>query len=67
MPSVFVELLINGIENYGKDMRHDDDPIDAPENYCEIPFKTLYKMYGDDIEIEHSCCCFCKIPKEWCK
>lgn len=24
IPPVFVELLINGIENYGKDMGHDD-------------------------------------------
>lgn len=65
MPQVFLELLINGMKNYGDDMRHDDDPVDNPENYRKIPFKTLYKMYGDDIEIEHSCCCFCKIPKEW--
>lgn len=65
MPQVFLELLINGMKNYGEDMRHDDDPVDNPENYRKIPFKTLYEMYGDDIEIDHSCCCLCKIPKEW--
>ena len=33
MPQVFLELLINGMKNYGDDMRHDDDPVDDPENY----------------------------------
>lgn len=45
MPSVFVELLINGIENDGNDMGHDDDP----EDYRQIPFKKLYKMFCDEI------------------
>lgn len=62
---VFVELLIDGMKNYGTEMRHDDDPVDDPEEYRSMPFDRLYEMYGDDIEIEHSCCCICRIPEDW--
>lgn len=64
---VFVELLINAMENYGADMMHDDDPTDDPEDYRDIPFEELYKMYGPDIEMEHSSCCICRIPEEFVK
>ena len=28
-------------------------------------FDEVYDMYGDDIELEHSSCCICRIPEEW--
>ena len=62
MPPVFIEILINGITNYGSEIKKEnDDFID----YLKANFDDLYVMYGDDIEIEHSCCCNCKIPKTW--
>lgn len=60
-PSVFVEMLINGIEN-GYIERHDDDDF---YDYHEADFDELYAMYGDDIVLEHSSCCICKIPGDW--
>ena len=60
-PPVFVEMLINGIEN-GYIEQHDDDEFD---DYLEADFDELYAMYGDDIELEHSSCCICKIPGDW--
>ena len=44
------------------DMEHDDVPI---KYYRLIPFKKLYKMYGDYIEMDFASCCVCRIPKEW--
>lgn len=61
MPPVFVEMLINGIEN-GYIEQHADDEFD---DYLEADFGELYAMYGDDIELEHSSCCICKIPGDW--
>ena len=61
MPPVFVEMLINGIEN-GYIEQHDDDDF---YDYHEADFSELYAMYGDDIELEHSSCCICKIPGDW--
>jgi len=61
MPPVFVEMLINGIEN-GYIERHDDDDF---YDYHEADFDELYAMYGDDIVLEHSSCCICKIPEDW--
>lgn len=61
MPSVFVEMLINGIEN-GYIEQHDDDDF---YDYHEADFDELYAMYGDDIVLEHSGCCICKIPADW--
>jgi len=61
MPPVFVEMLINGIEN-GYIERHDDDDF---YDYHEADFGELYAMYGDDIVLEHSSCCICKIPADW--
>ncbi len=62
---VFVELLIDGMNNYSSDLQHDDDPVDDPEKYRIMPFDKLYDMYGDDIDLEHSSCCICRIPEEW--
>ena len=62
MPPVFVELLSDVMANHGSDMRHDDDEFD---DYHEADFNELYDMYGEDIEMEHSSCCICKVPKEW--
>ena len=61
MPPVFVEILINGFDN-GYIERHDDDEFD---DYHEADFDELYAMYGDDIELEHSSCCICRIPGDW--
>ena len=61
MPPVFVEMLINGIEN-GYIEQHDDDEF---FDYHEADFDEVYDMYGDDIELEHSCCCICRIPEDW--
>ena len=61
MPPVFVEMLINGIEN-GYIERHDDDDF---YDFHEADFDELYAMYGDDIVLEHSSCCICKIPEDW--
>ena len=61
MPPVFIEMLINGIDN-GHIEQHDDDEF---FDYYEADFDEVYDMYGDDIELEHSSCCICRIPKEW--
>lgn len=60
MPPVFIEMLINGIEN-GYIERHDDDDF---YDYHEADFGELYAMYGDNIVLEHSSCCICKIPAD---
>ncbi len=61
MPPVFIEMLMNGFDN-GHIEQHDDDEFD---DYCEADFEEVYDMYGNDIELEHSCCCICRIPEEW--
>ena len=61
MPPVFIEMLINGIEN-GYIEQHDDDDF---YDYHEADFDELYEMYGDEMELEHSSCCICKIPADW--
>ena len=38
--------------------------VKEPKNYRQIPFKKLYKMYGDYIEMDYSYCCICMITKE---
>ena len=53
IPSIsnsLIEMLINGFDN-GHIEQHDDD--------------ELYDMYGDEIELEHSSSCICRIPEEW--
>ena len=61
MPPVFIEMLINGFDNgyIEKDRKDDFD------DYYEADFDELYDIYGEDIELEHSSCCICKIPKEF--
>jgi hypothetical protein len=61
MPPVFIEMLMNGFDN-GHIEQHDDDEFD---DYYEADFDKLYEMYGDDIELEHSSCCICRIPEDW--
>lgn len=61
MPPVFIEMLINGFDN-GHIEQHDDDEF---FDYYEADFDEVYDMYGDDIELEHSSCCICRIPEEW--
>lgn len=62
MPPVFVELLINGVENYGNDFKLKEDNY---SDYRKASFDELYAMYGETIDIEHSSCCICKIPESW--
>ena len=61
MPPVFIEMLINGFNN-GHIEQHDDDEF---FDYYEADFDEVYDMYGDDIELEHSNCCICRIPEDW--
>lgn len=61
MPPIFIEMLINGFDN-GHIEQHDDDVF---FDYHEADFDEVYDMYGDDIELEHSSCCICKIPADW--
>ena len=61
MPPVFVEMLINGIEN-GYIEKYDEDDFDYDN---EDDFDDIQDMYSDDIELEHSSCCICKIPADW--
>ena len=61
MPPVFIEMLINGLDN-GHIEQHDDDEF---FDYYEADFDEVYDMYGDDIELEHSSCCICRIPEDW--
>ena len=62
MPRVFVESLIDAFENGYIEEKHEDDNY---VNYRKANFDKLYAMYGDEMELEHSSCCICKIPKEW--
>ena len=61
MPPIFIEMLINGFDN-GHIEQHDDDEF---FDYYEADFDEVYDMYGDDIELEHSSCCICRIPEDW--
>ena len=61
-PSLFLELLIDGVNNYGSDVRLDDDNI---EDYRKVDFDKLFDMYGNHIEIDPLNDCRCKIPEEW--
>ena len=60
-PPVFVEMLINGFDNG----YIEKDRKDEFDDYHEADFDELYDMYGEDIELEYSSCCICKIPEEW--
>ena len=52
-PRVFIKMLIYGIEN-GYIKKYDDDDFD-----------DIQDMYSDDIDLEYSSCCICKITEEW--
>ena len=59
MPPVFVEMLIDGFNN-GYIEKGVKDEFD---DYHEADFDELYDMYGDEMELEHSSCCICRIPE----
>ena len=61
LPPVFIEQLINGFNNGYLEPRRGDHFDD----YHEADFEKVYDMYGKDIELEHSSCCICRIPKDW--
>ena len=60
-PRVFIKMLVNGIEN-GYIEKYDEDDFDYDN---EDDFDDIQDMYSDDIELEHSSCCICKIPGDW--
>ena len=59
MPPVFVEMLINGFDNG----YIEKDRKDEFDEYHYADFDKLYEIYGEDIELEHSSCCICKVPE----
>lgn len=59
MPPVFVEMLIDGFNN-GYIEKGAKDEFD---DYHEADIDELYDMYGDEIELEHSSSCICRIPE----
>ena len=59
---IFLELLIDGMNNYGNDIRLDEDDI---EDYREADFDKVFAMYSDSIEIDPLNDCKCQIPEEW--
>ena len=61
MPRVFVEMLIDGFNN-GYIEKYDEDDFDYDN---EDDFDDIQDMYSDDIDIEHSSCCICRIPEDW--
>ena len=60
-PRVFIKMLANGIEN-GYIKKYDDDDFDYNN---KDDFFDIQDMYSDDIDLEHSNCCICRIPEEW--
>ena len=60
-PRVFIMMLINGIKN-GYIDKYEEDDFDYKN---EDDFDDICDMYSDDIELEHSSCCICRIPEEW--
>ena len=63
MPPVFVEHLIDGMKNFGPDLRRDEDNI---RDYRKASFEELYDMYGDSIDMtERFLFCGCRIPEDW--
>ena len=61
MPPVFIEMLMNGLDN-GYIEKDRKDEID---DYYEADFDEVYDMYGDEIKLEHSSSCICRIPEDW--
>ena len=41
---------------------YDEDDFDYDN---EDDFDDIQDMYSDDIDLEHSSCCICRIPEEW--
>ena len=41
---------------------YDDDDFDYDN---EDDFDDIQDMYSDDIDLEYSSCCICRIPEEW--
>lgn len=60
-PRVFIMMLINGIKN-GYIKKYEEDNFDYDN---KDDFDDICDMYSDGIELEHSSCCVCRIPKEW--
>lgn len=60
-PHVFIKMLVNGIEN-GFIEKYDEDDFDYDN---KDDFDDIQDMYSDDIELEHSSCCICRIPEDW--
>jgi len=58
---VFVKMLINGIKN-GYIERYPQDDFDYDN---EDDFNDICNMYSDDIDLDHSSSCICRIPEEW--
>jgi hypothetical protein len=54
-------MLVNGIEN-GYIEKYPQDDFDYDN---EDDFDDICDMYSDDIDLEHSSCCICRIPEEW--
>lgn len=57
---VFVKMLVNGIEN-GHIEKYPEDDFDYDN---EDEFLDIQDTYSEDIDLEHSSCCICKIPEE---
>ena len=61
-PRVFIMMLINGIKN-GYIEKYEEDDFDYKN---EDDFDDICDMYSDDIQLEHSSSCICRIP-DWAK
>ena len=61
-PRVFIMMLENGIDN-GYIEKYEEDNFDY-ENKDD--FDDICDMYSDDIQLEHSSSCICRIP-DWAK
>lgn len=61
-PRAFVEILCDGKSNGYVEVLEEDNFRD----WRKAPFDELYELYGDDLELEHSSCCLCRIPN-WAK
>lgn len=61
-PRVFIKMLVNGIEN-GYIEKYPEDDFDYDN---EDEFFDIQDMYSDDIVLEYSSSCICKIP-DWAK
>lgn len=60
-PRVFIKMLVNGIDN-GYIEKYPEDDFDYGN---EDDFDDIQDMYSDDIDLECSECCICRIPEAW--